>query len=234
MLKDYKIEKKEIKLYFELKNKGKFRFKKLSDENSPYSQTLNKKSISDKGGWYLEWMISYYLDNCEQIKENNVLDKTLITVKGKNICPYELPVLYKKALEHNLMDKKRVEKLLEWIKEAKETLEDSFSAITKMKEDVKLNGLNFTFLEVSLPLLRYNNSDDSWVDLFLQNRQKAYGFQPFVFLCIPHDAFEYKTKECGIWTIHLDTLEILFKVFASASERHREDISTVISEYVLK
>lgn len=237
MLKCVKVENEKIWLHFDFKTKGKFRFKKIQDLNNPYTQQLKKEEISKTTKWYLEWMITYFIYKKNDAELRELLIDLPIKRDGnkKVIYPYELPGLYIKAIDIGLLSMQDHQSLLSWICNSKETFYNKFMITSNDRGTVKINDLSFRCYDVRLPLLVLENSDGTWIEIMLQKQQYAYSVQPFVFLCIPHNAF-IRDREELVWSIgkrNIDVLLNLFKVFSSASKSHKEDVCRMLKALVL-
>lgn len=242
MLKDVEVKEKEINLIFDLRTHGKFRFKEMFNIPNPYSPQLRKEDLEkSETKWYLEWMITYFVRKKEEAFIAKLLEDNPLKIREQTIYPYESPVLYKKAIECALISKQEGEELLKWVCDNKETLEKVLKVEVREHESnkkiIEINGLVFQYFNISLPLLVCKGLwDGSWIEVYLQKQQIAYSIQPYVFLCIPYDAFRKHGNQI-IWTIHKENvgiLDSLFKVFASVSKRHREDICKIFEHILSK
>ncbi|MCW1311591.1 MAG: R.Pab1 family restriction endonuclease [Candidatus Rehaiarchaeum fermentans] len=240
MLKDVNAQNGKIDLVFDLKTYKKFRFKEKSKTPNPYSRQVKKEELQNSDiEWYLEWMITYFVkaEDKEKAIVNQLLEHNILTIENKIIYPYELPVLYKKAIECSLINKEEVKKLLSLVCNSKENIGDIFDIeVNNFENKININGLTFQYFNISIPLLVYEEQlGKGWIEIFLQKQQYAYSIQPYVFLCIPNSAFKNNQNQI-IWTIDSSNAQILnslFKVFASASERHKRDICEIL-KYILK
>ncbi len=236
MLKEVKSENGSLKLIFDLKNKGKFRYKEMPELPNPYSRQLNKQEI-EICRWYLEWMVTYRKESKEGVSEDLLIDE-VIEVGGKKFYPYELPALYRKALEAGLVSKEEAKDLLDWVCESNETIEEKFGVdIWDDGKEVSINRLRFQSYRITLPSLVYLAYEDKnhkdrkiWIEVFLNKQQYAYGVQPFVFLCISQDVFQRQGNEV-VWEINRDNVSVisdLLKVFASISDSYRHEICKIL------
>lgn len=235
MLKSINVQKGKIELIFDLKTHTKFRFKEKSKTPNPYSKQLKKEVLQDQE-WYLEWMITYFVRDEKKATIKQLLEQNFLTIENEEIYPYEAPVLYKKAIESSLISKKNADELLNWVCNSKENIENTLTIeVNNFDNKININGLTFQYFNISIPLLVYKEqSCNCWIEVFLQKQQYAYSIQPFVFLCIPKSVFKTNQNQI-IWTIdnsNVQILDSLFKVFASASERHRRDICEIL-KYIL-
>lgn len=235
MLKSINVQKGKIELVFDLKTHKKFRFKEKSETPNPYSRQLRKEVLQDQNSnveWYLEWMITYFVRDKKRATIKQLLEQNDLKIGKEKIYPYEAPVLYKKAIESSLISKKDAKELLNWICNSKENMENTLTIeVTNYDSKININGLTFQYFNISLPLLVYEEQlSKCWIEVFLQKQQYAYSIQPFVFLCIPKSVFKTNQNQI-IWTIdnsNVQILDSLFKVFASASERHKRDICEIL------
>jgi len=239
----------QIILEFEPKNKGRFRLKKLEEDeiSSTYSSTIKKEEVSTKD-WYLEWQISYYMEekkkkNQEQEHGNeqkNIIPELClnfpIELEGekKKVYPYELTALLYHAFKYKLLQENSLQELFKWIEsiEEKDLLENHLKpeiCIEEQEKEKKIKDLNFLVAKVKLPFLVYRNTDGTWVEIIWQKQQYAYNFQPMVYFCIPRRVFSEGYK----WVIdtnNVSTLINLTKIFAITSERHHSDIKKILQE----
>jgi len=96
MLTRVSLEEEQIVLEFDPKNKGKFRIKKLEQDKivSTYSETVTKENLNNTK-WYLEWQISYYIEEYNEQGEEDaktllILNKHIKLFRGKKAYPFEL------------------------------------------------------------------------------------------------------------------------------------------------
>jgi hypothetical protein len=235
MLTRVYLEEKRIVLKFDPKNKGKYRLKKLKMDKiaSTYSEAVKKKNIGNSE-WYLEWQISYYIEKSTKdkvrIPKGLYINKLIKLSDGKEVYPFELPVLFCHALRRSLLPNTSVKELIEWISNIKdnEFLDNLLKPnIRKLCENMTIKGMKFIPAQVRLPFMVYENPDGTWVEIIWQKQQYAYSFQPMVYFCIPYNAFSEDYK----WIIdssNTETIVNLLKIFALTSGRHRSDILQIL------
>jgi len=242
MLIDVSLGENQIILKFDPKNKEKYRLKRLKEDKimSTYSESITKNNTWESN-WYLEWQISYYIEKSKkdkkQIPEKLYIDKLIKLPDGREVYPFELPVLFYHALNCSLLPNTSVKELIEWISNIKdnELIYNQLKPnIMKRNEDITIKGMKFIPAQVELPFMVYENPDGTWVEIIWEKQQYAYSFQPMVYFCIPKKVFN--KNEYYEWIINPDnaeTLVNLLKIFALTSKRHRSDILQILSELPL-
>lgn len=208
--------KRKIIFRFDLKTKGRFRFKKFRDLEiaSTYNRTISKEEELYSTKWYLEWQISYSeLSNSLRLAiSNNMLKKETLD---------DLVDWISKVSEENILETK----LKPSVRPSEGSLviqpEGEFSLIQKE--------LRLITAQVDLPFFIYKHSSGVWTEIVWEKQQKAYSFQPMVYLCIPHDKFTNQ-KEWHLPEEEVDLLLDLFKIFGIASKKHRNDVLKILND----
>jgi len=134
------------------------------------------------------------------------------------------------AIKNDLLRKENLEKLLKWISEISgdKILENKLRPTFKpIESPVIIEDINLIPGMVELPFFIYEHPSGVWVEIIWEKQQYAYGFQPMVYLCIPH----YKFTNQNEWHLPKEELNILiklFKLFGATSERHRNDVLQIL------
>ncbi|MDW7973416.1 MAG: R.Pab1 family restriction endonuclease [Thermodesulfovibrio sp.] len=227
---------KEIKIGFELKNKGKFRLKKfeLSGISSTYSPIIKKDDISGQD-YYIEWQISYYikLEDTKDYPRRLWINKEVELPQGKRVYPAELFGILCLAVKNGIIDKGEVKKLIRWIASVKEEnlLDKTYLKHTiHQKCAIQIMDLRFETAVLELPYCVLKNDDGTWIEIIMQKQQYAYSFQPMVYLCLPHTSLKVKCDYMQ-WIVNKQSRSSIIntlKVFSITSKRHREDLCKIM------
>lgn len=249
MLKRFELADKELRLGFELKTKGKFRIKERRKNEifSTFSSIVSKDNLYQTS-FYIEWQISYYVRK-ESVTTDAILINTdreiLLSVedankkKTKSVYLSELSELLNQAINLNIIDKKEVSNLREWVCSIlpSEILDET---VLNHKKSVnnnqilirRIKDLTFNISYLNLPYCILQNQDKTWIEVIKEKQQYAYSFQPMIYLCIPDEVLS-PDNALFWWTISEEnwhTIINLFKVFALSSQRHNRDICQIIKE----
>lgn len=233
MLTGIKTEEKKLLLCFDIKNKGKFRVKELNESHISVFSKVIKSNLLDQKNWYLEWQITYFIEDRSEVTVEDLLISQEIEVNDKKIYPYELSGIFKKVIEIGLINLKEVNNLKNWVCKTEQSIADSFSVTSKNCDKFKtinINEFDFECIKLELPLFIHRNNDGTWIEVLIQKQQYAYGTQPMVYFCIPKSNFK-KLDNNWIWEINTtnsNVLIALFKAFASASINHRNDVCKIL------
>lgn len=234
MLQEILVKEQKLIFTFDLKNKKKFRLKKLQNYSiaSSYSKTVKERELRSTE-WYLEWQISYliYVPNVGRVARFLVLtDATIECSNGKKAYPFELSIFLYHAIRNNLLEKEKLGELMQWITTVpeEEILENKLKpTIRQSKRGLTIKELRLIHAGVKLPFLMYKHRSGVWVEIILEKQQYAYGFQPMVYLCIPHFKFVNRSE----WQVtgdHVDIFIDLFKIFGITSQRHKDDVLKIL------
>jgi hypothetical protein len=137
--------------------------KKFLIQNS----TKSKKEFKDG-------VIGFFKDN----------DETIIVKEQKNgnsYVSYELSDLFKFALENNIISKIEIEKLLKFNDTEKIDIEKQYK-IKRIATGSKIID-KFEYFEEKTPLFVNRVSDKTFVEIILQHKQRAVGYQSMVYFC---------------------------------------------------
>lgn len=244
----YKTGKDKIIISIPAKSKGRFRFKKRSN-NLEFGESFAARSENFTEDVYLEWQISYdttVSDVKNGKKKTNLTDNTFIGDNGKEKYLYELSELLYEAVKLEIISINDIENLLEEVTDYEEFIDDKKIKVDKLSEIV-FNGITFKETAIRLPtLFMIETEDQTQVEISIQKQQYAAGVQPMLYFTIPLTTFsnyEYligKSSKKGDmlnYIIDCQNANVLFdilKIFAMCSERHNFDIIEIIKILIKK
>ena len=209
--------------------KGKIRVKRRINN---FGYSIATRSTPFQENDYVEWQISYASNegNLNFIKFPN----------GK--LGYELAEIMCYAKKSGILDQKEFTKLLEFVEDVEQTIEES-ERLTRFPTEIEIHG--FKRFEEKIPVF-VKNCKDYFVEIALRHKQKAIGYQSMVFLCIWIKNLESEEsligrtaniREFAKFRITKDNKEIIedvVKAFAIASEQHNNDMKVLLKEVLEK
>lgn len=123
---------------------------------------------------FKEGLIKFFKDKGETIivKEHK---------NGNSYVSYELSDLFRFALENNMISKGDVEELLKFNEDEKVDIEKQYK-IKRLSTGSKIIN-KFEYFEEKAPLFINKISDKTFVEIILQHKQRAVGYQSMVYFC---------------------------------------------------
>lgn len=232
-------DENEIKIGIKRRNKGKIRLKKLESSRigSTYSHTINRDTAR-KQPYYIEWQISYYItpEEVSNYPSMLLINKRIRLPHGEEeVYPAELFGILHLAWEKKIIEREEIDELIRWVASVREEdfLDKSLLKHNiREKYDIQIRDLKFKTAVLELPYCVLENEDGSWIEIIMQKQQYAYSFQPMVYLCLPHTALQ-EENDYVWWRISKQNSSSVIntlKVFSLASEKHKEDVYTIIKE----
>jgi len=123
---------------------------------------------------FKEGIINFFRDKNETIiiKEHK---------NGNSYVSYELSDLFKFALENNIISKSDIESLLAFNESEKFNIEKQYK-IKRLSTGSKIID-KFEYFEEKAPLFINKISDKTFVEIILQHKQRAVGYQSMIYFC---------------------------------------------------
>lgn len=123
---------------------------------------------------FKERIINFFRDKNETIiiKEHK---------NGNSYVNYELSDLFKFALENNIISRSDIEKLLAFNESEKFDIEKQYK-IKRLSTGSKIID-KFEYFEEKAPLFINKISDKTFVEIILQHKQRAVGYQSMIYFC---------------------------------------------------
>ena len=194
---------------------------------------LNQNSIKSKKE-FKEQIINFFRDKNETIiiKEHK---------NGNSYVSYELSDLFKFALENNIISKNDVKKLLLFNDEKKLDIEKQYK-IKRISTGTKIID-KFEYFEEKAPLFINKISDKTFVEIILQRKQRAVGYQSMVYFCsYAHNLTDKKgdpiigrtaqSKEIIYLPLAKEDLIGIAESFIVASDDHAWDMKKILSDII--
>lgn len=210
--------------------------------------SLNYKSgkiIKDLKKFILETNIKSRKDFKNEIVEIFKANKETIIVKehknGNIYVSYELSDLFKVALQNNLITKKEIEQLLNFNSKNELDIEAQYKIIRTTTGKKILD--KFEFFEEKSPLFINKISDNTFVEIILQHKQRAVGYQSMVYFCSrarnlfdknnrPIIGRTAESNEVIYLPISKDDLIGIAESFIVASSDHAWDMKTILKDII--
>lgn len=210
--------------------------------------SLNYKSgkiIKDLKKFILETNIKSRKDFKNEIVKIFKDNKETIIVKehknGNIYVSYELSDLFKVALQNNLITKREIEQLLNFNSKNELDIEAQYKII-RTTTGKKILG-KFEFFEEKSPLFINKISDNTFVEIILQHKQRAVGYQSMVYFCSrAKNLFDKNNRliigrtaesnEVIYLPIRKDDLIGIAESFIVASSDHAWDMKTILKDII--
>lgn len=166
--------------------------------------------------------------------------ETIIVKEHKNgntYVSYELSDLFKYAFSNNLITKREIEQLINFNDENELDIEGQYKIIRTSINKKIMN--KFEFYEEKAPLFINRASKNTFVEIILQHKQRAVGYQSMVYFCSRvANLFDKKnlsiigrpagSNEVIFLPISKDDLLAIAESFIVASKNHAWDIKTIL------
>lgn len=155
---------------------------------------------------------------------------------------YELADLFRLALKEEIISKKEVQELINFINKNKIDIEKQYKVT---RADLgKTISEGFEVFEEKYPLFIKKIGNKSFVEIQLKHKQRAVGFQSMIYFCINLNCINDKSGKCvvgrsassnEIVDIEIGKEEIILiaKSFIMASADHSEDIKLILEEIIM-
>jgi len=185
---------------------------------------------------------SDFKNKIREIFEKN--NKTIIIKPHKNnksYVSYELSDMFKAFYKAGIITKKEIESMLEY--NTKDNLDIENNYKIKRESTHKIVKENFEFFEEKAPLFIYKIDESSFVEIILQHKQKAVGYQ-----CMIYFGFFVKSakdlqgrtiigrtakpNEEIMLEISKEHLFAIAKSFVVASKDHNWDMKTILKDII--
>lgn len=158
---------------------------------------------------------------------------------NKAYVRYELSDLFKLALEKSLINKKEIEDLMDFNKDNKFDIEGQYK-ITRRFANKKLYG-KFEYYEEKSPLFINRINEKKFIEIILQHKQRAVGYQSMVYFCCFADNVldntgksiigrTANTKEIIFLPVIKEDLIAIAESFIVASKDHSWDMKTILND----
>ncbi|MFH1558986.1 MAG: R.Pab1 family restriction endonuclease [Patescibacteria group bacterium] len=205
----------------------------------------NEKIVSDLKKFILGTNIKSRKDFKTEIvqifKKNN---ETIIVKEHKNgkiYVSYELSDLFKIALQNKLIAKKEIEGLINFNSKNELDIERQYKIIRTATNKKILD--KFEFFEEKAPLFINRISDNTFVEIILQHKQRAVGYQSMVYFCSkaknlfdknnrPIIGRTAESNEVIYLPIGKDDLIGIAESFIVASSDHAWDMKTILKDII--
>lgn len=194
---------------------------------------LNQNSIKSKKE-FKEQIINFFRDKNETIiiKEHK---------NGNSYVSYELSDLFKFALENNIISKNDIEKLLLFNDDKKLDIEKQYK-IKRISTGTKIID-KFEYFEEKAPLFINKISDKTFVEIILQHKQRAVGYQSMIYFCSFADNLIDKnggsiigrtaqSKEIIFLPLTKNDLIGIAESFIVASDDHSWDMKKILKDMI--
>jgi hypothetical protein len=205
----------------------------------------NEKIVSDLKKFILGTNIKNRKDFKAEIvqifKKNN---ETIIVKEHKNgniYVSYELSDLFKIALQNKLITKKEIEGLINFNSKNELDIEGQYKIIRTTTNKKILD--KFEFFEEKAPLFINRISANTFVEIILQHKQRAVGYQSMVYFCSkaknlfdknirPIIGRAAESNEVIYLPIGKDDLIGIAESFIVASSDHAWDMKTILKDII--
>lgn len=217
-------------------------------ENILEDLSLNYKSekiVQDLKKFILETDIKSRKDfKAEIVKVFKRNSETIIVKEHKNgntYVSYELSDLFKIALLNKLITKKEIEQLINFNNKNELDIEGQYKIIRTTANKKILD--KFEFFEEKAPLFINRISDNTFVEIILQHKQRAVGYQSMVYFCSkaknlfdknnrPIMGRTAESNEIIYLPVSKDDLIGIAESFIVASSDHAWDMKTILKDII--
>ncbi len=225
--------------------KSKNQEEKISFFEENFSFFKNKKLLNDLREFIINTSNPKKKDFKDKIK--NVFERNgekIISKPHKDdreFVMYELADLFRLALKEEIISKKEIQELINFIDKNKIDMEEQYKVT---RTDLgKTIGEGFEVFEEKYPLFIKKIDNKSFVEIQLKHKQRAVGFQSMIYFCINLNCINDKSGKCvvgrsagsnEIINIEINKEEIILiaKSFIMASADHSEDINLILEEII--
>ena len=222
---------------------GKVRVKKRETISSPgipvsiAESNNNAENIAEN--FYLEWQISYDTKDEEKSETKFSFERN-----GKEKYLYELSDYLVEAIKTKIINHEEFIELKKYVDSiTSEDFIDKNFPINRIEErDIIIRDSNFSLLNERHPLLVYfSEKEDFCIEIKIDRKQRAVGFQPQVYLSIPltsfenyKDLLERKARRNEMISLKITKEKNNFiipsiKIFSIASSQHNKDILNILN-----
>lgn len=183
---------------------------------------------------FKEGLIKFFKDKGETIivKEHK---------NGNSYVSYELSDLFRFALENNMISKGDVEELLKFNEDEKVDIEKQYK-IKRLSTGSKIIN-KFEYFEEKAPLFINKISDKTFVEIILQHKQRAVGYQSMVYFCSyannltdkngdPVVGRTARSKEVIYLPLTKEDLIGIAESFIVASDDHAWDMKKILRDII--
>lgn len=223
-------------------NAGKYRLK-TRKENIAFGAGFSGRGGLFDDNVYLEWQIGYDAEVkavAKGEKATALTSKTFIGANEREKYVYELSEILYFASMAGFISLNTIRQLSEEIGNFVDFI-DTKQISVEQHTDIQLNGLHFAETSITLPTLYMPQHDGTQIEASIQKQERAFGFQPMIYLCIPLPAFanahDFRGRssvkgeflEYRISAENISTILNLFRVFGMASARHKLDTERILA-----
>ncbi len=216
--------------------KGKTRIKVKSDSldfGTPFY--TGRHAINEN--CYAEWQIGY--DNPDPDAEGVVRDVKFYG-RGERKYGAELTAILYYGLTNKIFAEGMLNDLVSFANSVSQEdfIEENVSISRVTLGSKALKGLTFHIIEEKYPLYLLVKSDYE-IEVVVQHKQRAVGYQAMIYVCLPIKNAEEKVvgrlakpKEFIHFKVNQATNNFVsdaFKVFSLASKKHNEDIKSILA-----
>lgn len=245
---DYTLKKILIEIPL-TQHTGKIRIKKRNKYTDFGIPVATRQEIFNPN-MYVEWQISYDLEENSQNLENSTLknkkDMKFKAYNGKTKILYELSEYLYYFCEMNIVSKQEINNLESFIKSIpdKNLIENLYKIYKSNPIYKSINGLNFLESEIKYPHLIYDYNNGFFIisEITIKEKQKAIGIQPMVYICFPISYLKDKKgksiigrkaepNEKATFELNKNHAFIVvdsFKIFGMLSKSHKHDILEIL------
>jgi len=183
---------------------------------------------------FKEGTINFFRDQNETIiiKEHK---------NGNSYVSYELSDLFKFALENNIIYRSDIEKLLAFNESEKIDIEKQYK-IKRLSMGSKIID-KFEYFEEKTPLFINRISDKTFIEIILQHKQRAVGYQSMIYFCSYANNLTDKngdsiigrtarSKEIVYLPLTKEDLIGIAESFIAASDDHSWDMKKILKDII--
>ena len=215
---------------------GKTRVK-VKSNSLDFGKPLATRQNVISGNCYAEWQIGY--DNPDPNAEG-VIREVKFYARGERKYGAELTAIFYKGLKNNIFAKGILNDLISFANSVsqEDLIEENVSISRVTLGSKALKGLTFHIIEEKYPLYLLVKSDYE-IEVVVQHKQRAVGYQAMIYVCLPIKNAEEKVigrpakpKEFIHFKVNQTENNFVFdafKVFSLASKKHNEDIKSILA-----
>ncbi|MCK4244830.1 MAG: R.Pab1 family restriction endonuclease [Candidatus Omnitrophica bacterium] len=217
--------------------KGKTRIK-VKSNSLDFGTPFYTGTYAINENCYAEWQIGY--DNSNLDAEGVAKEVTFHNSKGEYKYGAELTAIFYKGLKNNIFAKGILNDLISFANSVsqEDLIEENVSISRVTLGSKALKGLTFHIIEEKYPLYLLIKSDYE-IEVVVQHKQRAVGYQAMIYVCLPIKNAEEKVigrpakpKEFIHFKVNQTENNFVFdafKVFSLASKKHNEDIKSILA-----
>ncbi len=203
---------------------------------------------------YIEWQIGYDLEmNKENTMKTSLSNYVFTNSRNKSKIPYELSEILFHSYRSGFVTDEEIFNTYNFVDQiSPDSLIDRNPSLQICRTNPiqkTINDIKFFSMEVRYPLIvnKFRNYD-IYTEVINREKQRAVGNQPMLYLCIPLTSSNLlfksqkgplgpivgrtaQPKEIAIWKItknEADLSILLFKIFGMLSDRHQDDIKSIL------